>query len=327
MFAVDVTPLGFLTRTPFAPGPLVFVAVLAGWYLRSVAHVNAATAGGSEGGTGDRWPRMRSVAFLVGMGLIAVATLSGLASWEQTSFTVHAVIDVAVAMVAPIFLALGAPLALAEESAGPQRRAAMTRVVASRPFRAVCHPASAWVIFAASLFGLYFSPFFRVARAHETLLQLGHLELLVAGFLLIWPIVGADPFTRRMPPGLRAADVLFMLPVLTVFGMALDSFTTTVAPRITITDLHGAGDVIWSAGVVIGLAVAAGILYQWLFVDLGRARQQEAVDDDALAMQAALWRVSRLLAKPEAVREAEREASVDAGTIPVSARSAQPPRR
>jgi putative membrane protein len=319
MFAVDVTPLGFLDRIPFAPGPLVFVVVAVWWYLRAVRRVDAAAEPGAE------WPPTRTVAFLVGMGLIAVVTLSGLASWEQTGFTIHAIIDMVVAMVAPIFLALGAPLALTERVAGPDGRAALNRVLTNRTTRAVSHPASAWVIFAVSLFGLYFSPFFRVARAHESLLQLGHLELFLAGCLLIWPAVGADPIAKRLAPGWRAVDVLFMLPFYTVFGMAMDSFTHTVATGITITDVHGAGDVIWSAGEIIGLAVAAGILYQWLFVDLGRARREEAVDADTLATQAAVWRVSRLLAKPEAVREAERAKAIEAETISASARADQRP--
>ena len=326
MLAVDVTPLGFVDRIPFAPGPLVVIGVVAAWYIRSVRHVDRGVALGTDDGAGTSWPGMRTAAFLVGIGLIAIANLSGLASWEQTSFTVHAVIDMVTAMVAPIFLALGAPLALAMRVARPATRDRLTRVAANRTLRAVCHPASAWVIFGVSLFGLYFSGFFRAARSHETFLQLGHLELFLAGCLLIWPAVGADPIAKRMPAGRRAVDVLFMLPFSTVFGMAMDSYTTTIAPGVTITDVHAGGDVIWSAGVVIGLAVAAGILYQWLFVDLGRARRDEAVDEETLAMQAAVWRVSRLLAKPEALREAERAKAIEAETISASARTDQPPR-
>lgn len=316
MLAVDVTPLGFVTRIPFAPGPLVVVVAALYWYLRSVRRAN---------GGDHRWPPSRTAAFVIGMALIAIATLSGLASWDQTSFTVHAVIDMTVAMVAPVFLALGSPLALAHEVASPEGRGSLKRVLHHRVVRAAGQPAIAWILFGVSLFGLYYLPFFRAARGHETFLQLGHLELAVAGCLLIWPIVGADPIANRMGAGRRAVDALFMLPFYTVFGMGLDSLTQSGIRGITVTDIHGAGDVIWSAGEVIGLAVAAGILYQSLFRDLRQARQDEAVDQETLAMQAAVWRVSRLLAKPEAVREAERAAAVEAETISVPSRHDPPP--
>jgi putative membrane protein len=292
----------------------VVVILLAGWYLRAQRRVTR---------SGESWPALRSVAWFAGVAIIAVATLSGLASWDQTSFSVHATIDVAVAMVAPVFLALGAPLTLAG-AAAPAGRDRIDRVLAGRAARVLTHPVTGWVVFTGSLFALYSSGFFAAARGHESLLQLGHLELGVAGCLLIWPAVGSDPIPRRLGPGWRALDVLFGLLVYTVFGMTMDSRTQTVARGITMTDTHGGGDIIWSAGEVIALALAVGILYQWLFRDLRVARAGEEVDEETLAMQAAVWRVSRLLAKPEAVREAERAAAVKAETITVSSRQEPP---
>ncbi|HWG73302.1 MAG TPA: cytochrome c oxidase assembly protein [Acidimicrobiales bacterium] len=315
MVAAAVTPFGFVTRIPFAPLPLAVVVVAVAWYLRTAYDLDHRVDPPES-----VWPLNRTVAFCFGMGVVAVAMLSGLASWDQSNYFVHGTIDMLLGMVAPIFLALGSPLTLAHEAAGADGRQALSRVLASRSVRVVSHPVTAWVIFGASLFAQYYSPWFRVARGNETLLQLGHLELLVAGCLLIWPVVGADPIARRLPPGLRIADIMFALPFYTVFGMGLDSLNSVIAPGITIAGVHGAGDIIWSAGEVIGLAASAGILYHWMMADLRRARLDESADADALGMQAALWRVSRLLAKPEEVREAERVAALKAETVAATGR-------
>ncbi|MGH9078289.1 MAG: cytochrome c oxidase assembly protein [Acidimicrobiales bacterium] len=313
--ALDTNPLGLLTQARLAPGPLLVVGAGLVWYLRAWRRVPG-------------WPVGRVVAWCTGTAVVAVATLSGLASWDQASFAAHGVVDMMVALVAPVFLALGAPLALAGQAGGTRCRLALDRVAAHPLTRVATHPALAWIVFGASLFAQYYLPLFPSARSHQVLLQLGHLELLVAGCLLVWPVVGVDPLPARLGPGRRAASALLMVPFYTVFGMGLDSFTHPAATGVSAADVHVAGDVIWSAGEVIGLAVAVGILGCWLRLDLRATRQAEAVDEENLAMQAAIWRVSRLLAKPEAVQEAERAATVEAGTIPVSGRPAgSPPRR
>lgn len=317
MLAVSVTARGFLTRIPFAPLPLVVLGALLAWYLLSVRRVNA---------RGGLWPAPRTAAWAAGVAVAAFAMCTGMASWDATSLTVHGTIDMLVGLVSPLLLVLGAPLTLARESRGapvalapesaPEQQAwdAHGRLGGAAAWVAT-NPVVTWIVFAGSLFGLYFTPFFRVARGHEVLLQLGHLELLAAGFLWALPMAGAHVFARRLHPGFRIVYLLLGMVVFTIFGMGLESRTTSGVPGLPVAGLRAAGDIIWSAGVVTAIVGSVGILYYWLFSDLARAKAEEAVDTEELAMQASLWRVSRILAKPDYVKEAERQAAIKAETI------------
>ena len=62
---------------------------------------------------GDRWPAGRTAAFLGGMACFVVATQSGLAAYDTALLSVHMVQHMVLAMVVPVFLALGAPVTLA----------------------------------------------------------------------------------------------------------------------------------------------------------------------------------------------------------------------
>jgi putative membrane protein len=305
MPAASVTATGFLTRTPFAPLPLAVVVALLAWYALSVRRVRAA---------GGEWPAQRLLAWVVGVAVVAFALCSGMVSWDATSMGVHGTIDMLVGMVAPIFLALGAPLTLAESAAGPAGGRRVRSVLESLPARVMAFPVTTWVVFGTVLFAFYFTGYFSAARHHATLLQLGHLVLLAAGWLLMLPAFGADLYARRHPI-VRIAYLLLGLVVFTIFGMALESKTRSGVAGIPAVGVHTAGDVIWTAGIVIGILGSVGILWRWLFADLARAREVDAADAEELALQASLWRVSRLLAKPEAVREAERQAALKAHTV------------
>ncbi len=300
-----VTATGFLTRTPFAPLPLAVVVALSVWYSLSVRRLQA---------SGGHWPPGRSLAWGAGVAVVAFALCSGMVSWDATSMGVHGTIDMLVGMVAPIFLALGAPLTLAASAAGPAGQRRIKRVLESRAARVIAFPVTTWVVFGVALFAFYFTGYFAAARHHATLLQLGHLAFLGAGWLLMVPALGADPYARRHPV-LRMAYLLLGLIIFTIFGMGLESKTKSGVAGIPLVSVHTAGDVIWSAGILIALVGSAGILWRWLFADLARAKQVDAVDAEELALQASLWRVSRLLAKPEAVKEAERQAALQAQTV------------
>src|SRR2546430_5954465 len=83
----------------------VFLVVAAGLYLYGGHRLRA---------PGDHWPVARTLFFLVpGMGSIALATMSGLASYHDTLLSAHIVQHMGLGLNAPIFLAVCSPVILA----------------------------------------------------------------------------------------------------------------------------------------------------------------------------------------------------------------------
>src|SRR5437899_4381634 len=82
----------------------VLLVLAAGLYLYGVHRLRV---------RGDRWPVSRTLLFLVpGLGCVAFVTVSGLEAYDTTLLSVHMVQHMVLTMVAPIFLALGAPVTL-----------------------------------------------------------------------------------------------------------------------------------------------------------------------------------------------------------------------
>ena len=93
--------------TAWTPEPTVIAAlvVAAGLYLWAARSLRR---------RGDRWPVGRDVAFVGGgLGLIALATIGWMGTYDDTLFWSHMAQHMVLSMVAPIFLALGAPVTLA----------------------------------------------------------------------------------------------------------------------------------------------------------------------------------------------------------------------
>ena len=239
------------------------------------------------------WPFWRTLSWSGAMVMLVIALLSGLASWDATDFTIHATIDALVGVMAPVLAAIGAPLTLMA-GAGPAGARRVRQLLDHPVTRALTYPLGAWVVFALSIFVLYTGSWWRTARHHEILLQLGHLELLAAGCLLIFPVIGADLADRRIRAGWTIGYLLGLVPLWTLFGMWVESATHALGPDAGVAAVNRGGGLLWTVGSLTGIVTGVGVLYHWLFVDLARVTAHEEVDVEALDMQAAVWRVSRI---------------------------------
>lgn len=282
--AVDITPLDFWSKASIEPLPAVLIAVSLAWYLWSVQRLRA---------RGRHWPVARTASFCFAQLLLAVAVLSGLASYDDTNFTIHTIQHILIGMLAPIFLALSAPVTLALQASSRPVQTALLKVLHSRPARVISNPLVTWPLYGCSLFALYFTGLYADSLTNPTLHQFIHLHLLVVGCLFFWPAVAIDPLPNRLGSGLRILYLILALPFHTILGMALESQTTPIAPGISLPDLHAGGGLMWIAGEAIGLLGVLAVFIQWLRADERAARRSDRVGEAAAARQLAHWRATR----------------------------------
>src|SRR3989440_4837020 len=167
----------------------VFLVVTAGLYLYGGHRLRA---------RGDHWPVARTLFFLVpGLGSIALATMSGLAAYDDTLLSAHMVQHMVLGMIAPIFLALGAPVTLALRTLPGRPRKVLVAVLHSRVARVLAFPLVAYGFFVATPFVLYFTGLYRLTLANAWLHELMHVHFVAVRCLLFFPLVRADPLSRR----------------------------------------------------------------------------------------------------------------------------------
>src|SRR5262249_26295855 len=140
---------------------------------------------------GHKWPRQRTFVFVgLGLGSIALVTLSGIGTYDTTLLSVHMVQHMVLSMVAPIFLALGAPVTLALRTLPSRPRKVLLAALHSRVAKVLAFPLVSFALFIANPFVLYFSSLYEQTLRHEWLHELMHVHFIATGCLFFWPLLG-----------------------------------------------------------------------------------------------------------------------------------------
>jgi putative membrane protein len=276
---------------PVAPISItrVFTESAIVWWLAALLLLGAALYLGGVWklrARGDYWSPWRTASFLgPGLALIAYASMGGPGYYDDTVLSVHMIQHMLLMMVAPVFLALGAPVTLALRTLPRPGRRALMSVLHSRAARIVTFPLVGWGIYVASPFALYFTGWYRATLEHPWLHELMHIHFLLVGCLFFWPMVGIDPIPGRVSHPLRFLVVMSTLPFHAILGLAIYTMNELIAgdyyPSLhqawldPLEDQKVAGGLLWSSGEAVGLIMLLVIGIQWM-----HASEREAVRED-----------------------------------------------
>lgn len=261
-----LTPTGLLTQAELASWLTVVLLLVAAAYLYGVRVLRR---------RGDRWPVQRTVAFLgPGLGSIAAVAVSGLAGYDTVLLSVHMVQHMVLSMVAPIFLALGAPVTLALRTLPAGGRRGVVAVLHSRPVRVLTFPLVAFAVFVVNPFALYFTDLYQLSLQNAWVHEWVHAHFLLTGCLFFWPLVGLDPLPGRWPHPGRVLLMVLMVPFHTVLGLTIMQSTVLLAgdwyPALELTwtdpvsDQRLAGGILWAGGELVSVLVLGVLVRQWI---------------------------------------------------------------
>jgi putative copper resistance protein D len=230
---------------------------------------------------GDKWPVGRTVAFALGITFIDYATSGGLGVYAKFSFEYHMVAHMALSMIAPIGIVLGAPITLALRTLPQGRtqeergvRGTLIALLHSKPAGIFTNPVVILAIFDGSLFALYMTPLFgNMMQSH-----LGHLVMnvhfLLAGILFFHVIIGIDPNPRKVPHIVRIVILFAAMSIHAFFAIALLSTSTLIDQGYfaslqtpwnldLLADQHAGGSIAWALGEIPILLALVATFIQW----------------------------------------------------------------
>ena len=290
------------TAWTFDPAASAGIAAVGLLYVLGVVRMRRA---------GNRWPWWRTTLFIGGgLGTLVVATQSVLGTYDTVLISVHMAQHMLLAMVAPVFLALGAPITLALRTLPRRPRGWLLAVLHSRIARVLSFPAVAAALFVANPWILYFTPLYEATLRHPLLHDALHVHFVVVGCLFAWPLLGRDPVPGRVAHPLRMITVFLTLPFHAFLGITIMGQRALLGgdwyieldrgwPPTPQVDQQWAGGLLWSSGDLIGLLFFTVLFTQWL-----RASRLEAARED------------RRLDRLEAIERAE--AARAAQAVPVA---------
>jgi putative copper resistance protein D len=262
------TVLRLLLDWRFEPLFVPLCAALATAYVLGVRRVRRA------------WPRGRTVAWLAGCTVLLFATSSGIGRYAPAMFSVEAVDHMLVGMVAPLLLALGAPLGLAEAALRPATLPGPREWLRWSGRRALTRPVPVTLLFVGAPFLLYFTDAYDLTvRFHWAHLGMD-LIFLVIGYLFAWTVAGADPAPEPAPALIRLGLILVAMPFDVVLAAAVAGSGHLIGNGAASANLYSALDLPWvhslaadqRLGAYLALAVSEAAMFAMLIVVLIRWR-------------------------------------------------------
>jgi putative copper resistance protein D len=254
---------------------------------------------------GDHWPIARTISWVAGMALLAIATQSGLAFYGVYLFSVHMMGHMILSMAVPLLLVLSAPVTLASRAIVARKdgsrgaREWILGLVHSRYLAVLGHPVVAASIFALSLIVFYYSPLFEWAVEEHVGHQWMILHFVFSGYLFAQALVGVDPSPHNPPYPLRLIIVFATMAFHAFFGLSLIYGTGLLAPEwygamgrewglSPLADQQRGGEVAWSLGEIPTLVLAIVVTYSWSKSDdrKNKRRDRQADRDGDKELQA-----------------------------------------
>jgi putative copper resistance protein D len=273
-----LTPLRLLTGWEFEPLAALGALVVGGLYLYGVRRLRS---------RGDSWSPWRTGMFVgLGLGSFLLATQSALAAYDTVLFSMHMAQHMVLAMLTPVFLALGAPITLAIRTLPPGGRRVLLAALHSRVAKVLTFPVVAGVLFVANPFALYLTGWYEATLRSGLLHDLNHLHFVLVGCLWFWPLLGLDPMPNRIPYPLRLLAVFTTMPLHAFLGVAIMGSATVIAgdwyaeidrswgPTLQ-RDQEIGGGILWASGDLVALVVLGALFVQWARASAREARRED----------------------------------------------------
>lgn len=197
-------------------------ALFAVLYLLGLARLRA---------RGDHWPLSRTIFWLAGCLALFWVMSGGAAAFGRVRFDAHMTQHMALMVIVPPLLVLGAPVTMLSRAATPRSdgsrgmREWILAILHTRYATVVSSPPIAGFLFAGSLVLFYFTPFFTWAMFEHVGHLLMTVHFLLAGYLFAWVIIGIDPAQKPISPVLKLVTLLVTLTFHAFFGIAVVSAT------------------------------------------------------------------------------------------------------
>ncbi|MBP3042466.1 bifunctional copper resistance protein CopD/cytochrome c oxidase assembly protein [Arthrobacter jiangjiafuii] len=279
----ELTPERYLTEWRFDWLWVAIVATLAVAYLRGVFKVRR---------RGDKWPVVRSLCWLVGLAALTYVTSGAPAVYGMVLFSTHMLAHMALTMVVPLFLVLGAPVTLALKALTPRGdgtrgiREWILIGVHSWFSKLVTNPIFAAINFAGSIVVFYYSELFGFALRQHVGHELMVVHFLLTGYIFILTMIGIDPLPYRAPYPLRLVILLATMAFHAFFGVAVMGGTSLIQASYfgnmgrewglsALEDQQLGGSIMWGIGEIPTVMVAIGVALQWSRTDARETRRKD----------------------------------------------------
>ncbi|HET9255822.1 MAG TPA: cytochrome c oxidase assembly protein [Pseudonocardiaceae bacterium] len=209
----------------------------------------------------SRWPPRATLSWLAGIAVLLVSVHSGVEVYGHTLLWVHMIQHLLLIMVVPVLLIWGQPLRLAGWTPG------------SGLARWLTFPVFTAGLYTAVLVITHLTGFPEAMATRPGVHLLEQFLYLVSGYLLFWPLAGAEASPWPIPHIVRFALLAFAMGADTLVGVALMLTGHPLAPSTALMrpgwgptpleDQNWSGAIMWVAGDGLMMLLMLAVVAQW----------------------------------------------------------------
>jgi putative copper resistance protein D len=249
-------------------------------------------------GRGAAWPAWRTAAFLgLGLGSVAVCTMSSLAVYNHTVMWALAAQMTLLISIVPVCIAVGDPLGLVRVALSPTALARWDRVITGGFARVLTFPAVAAVLAVVVQLTLFFSGLLGTVLRSAPALDAAYVVVLVVGCLLALPLLGTELLPAWCTEPLRLLfaaldgllDAIPGIVVMTTGKVLAGGYYVHTAPSWSpdpVWNEHVAGSLMLALSEVVALPLLIILFFRWAASEGARERRGAAPADGSSTITA-----------------------------------------
>lgn len=207
-----------------------------------------------------RWPLYRVILWIIGVICASLALIGPVADRSHTDFSAHMVGHLLLGMLAPLFMALAAPMTLVLRTLPVRLARHLSRILRSWPIHFVHNPLIASVLNVGGLWLLYTTDLF--AMMHESMLLhiFIHFHIFLAGYLFTVSIIYIDPTPHQTSYIYRSIVLLIALAAHSILSKYIYAYPPS---NVSTSQAEMGGMIMYYGGDAIEVGLVCILCYQW----------------------------------------------------------------
>lgn len=145
-----------------------------------------------------KWSGLRTISFIAGILFATSAVIGPLSRQSHADFTAHMAGHLLLGMLAPLLIALSAPMTLLLRTLNVHYARKLSRLLQSHLVRFFTYPIVASILNIGGLWFLYTTSFFATMHANPLLHIVVHIHVFIAGYLFTISLLYIDPVSHRL---------------------------------------------------------------------------------------------------------------------------------
>ncbi|MFC9541848.1 cytochrome c oxidase assembly protein [Lysinibacillus sp. NPDC056959] len=207
-----------------------------------------------------RWSRFRTLSWILGH-LCAIITLIGpFVELTHVNFSAHMIGHLLLGMLAPLLIALAAPITLLLRSIPVKRARFISSILKNSTFSFVRNPIVASILNVGGLWLLYTTPLFTMMHESSLIFILIHIHIFLAGYLFTIAFIYIDPTPHQVSYVFRSIVLLVAITAHSILSKHIYAYPPNHVP---IEQAELGGMIMYYGGDAIEIGLVYLLFYQW----------------------------------------------------------------